>query len=309
MTQNKSIQLLEPLKILITGGTGLVGKKLAFALRTGGHEVRILSRNPQGIDGGFYGDYEKDEMDANALKDLDIVIHLAGASVAGGRWTKKRKREILQSRTGTAKMIFRNLMENNISLKRYITASGTGYYGSRKGEILTEQSSPGTAFLSDVCVQWEDAGTSFKNTGAKVYANRIGVVLSLNGCFIRELLPILKFNLLSGLGSGKQFTPWIHIDDLIKILVKETEGELAPGVYNAVSPQPATNKEIITALAKAAGKKIILPNIPAFFIQLALGEMSTELLADINVVPANLQSQQFEFTHPEIQDAMNIELA
>jgi uncharacterized protein len=294
------------MRILITGGTGLVGSRLAEVLRTEGHIVRILSRRKSDPDQNiFHWNYHTNELDERALEKLNAVVHLAGKSVASGRWTMERKQDILDSRVRTADLILRKLQERNQIIQTYIGASATGFYGNRPNETMTELSPKGNGFLSDVCLKWEKSASYYGSIRAEVFVNRIGVVLSENGGFVKQMFQLFRLKLASELGSGKQKMSWIHLEDLVEIIRQQISGELPSNTYNAVAPNPVTHHEMMSSLAKKCNTKIWLPNMPKWFLKLIFGELALELTANQEALPVALKNQGFNYKYPVLQSAVD----
>ncbi len=291
--------------IAITGGTGTVGSHLAKTLRSRGHEVRILTRDARGREGFYSWDPVKGLIDETVLENCDAIVHLAGSSVAAGRWTKARKKEILHSRVDSAQLLYRVLEESDSKLSRIVSASAIGYYGHQRTEVLTEDSTKGVGFLADVCDRWEESADRFKDHGAEVLKARIGIVMSKEGGFVERVSKLIRMVLGAVLGSGKQITSWIHIDDLVNLLADMAEGKLAAGAYNAVSPQPVEHRHIIKGMSKRLNRPILLPNAPKFALQLLFGELSKELLSSQNVSAQKLLDSGFEFKYPNIDQALD----
>ncbi|MCB0733331.1 MAG: TIGR01777 family protein [Flavobacteriales bacterium] len=300
MAQSNANQLHTPKTILITGGRGFIGRALTHQLKSRGHRVRHLSRSRR--PDTFYWNIEKSEIDPEALRDVQVIIHLAGASVAEGRWTAGRKKLLRSSRIDSAKLLYRALVESGANLERFISASGTGYYGVSNEKAFVESDPPASGFLADLCVDWEQSVQPFTDFGAQVTVNRIGIVMHPDGGFVAKLKPLVNAGLGSILGTGKQILPWVHLDDLVDVFVQEVEGVLHQPVYNIVAPATTTHAEVMHALAHAVNRKIWLPKVPGFIIRLALGKLATELLESQDTQPAQLISEGFVFRHPTIDN-------
>ena len=254
-------------KIIITGGTGLVGKRLSKLLIDKNHEVVILSRNPKN-ENEFKWDISSNYVDEKALVNSDYIIHLAGAGIADKRWTEERKQIIIDSRVKTANLLFDKITELKIELKGFISASGIGYYGAiTSDKIFKENDAPENDFISKVCVEWEKSVHQFKELNIQVTILRTGVVLSKTGGALQKMNTPL---FLSALGNGKQFLPWIHIDDLCNLYVKSIENSYFKGVFNAVAPEHQTNKNFNKTLSKIIQKPVLLFKIPSFILNIFL---------------------------------------
>ncbi len=287
--------------ILISGATGLVGKKIARELKAKNYTVRCLSRK-KGND-FFYWSPEENYIDPKAFENLDVIIHLAGAPVSE-RWTDDYKKELYDSRIKTAKLLFDYTKKYAPGLNTFITASGSNYYGTFTSEKkLTESDENSKDFLGNLCRDWENAAFKFEAMGTRVIALRTGAVLSENNGILKKLTPIVKMNLASPLGSGKQIMPWIHIDDLVAIYIFTLENENLKGAFNAVAPESVTNREFTKKLAKVMNKAIIFPNVPSVILKLMLGEMSSIALEGSTVSAQKIQNTGFRFKFPELGPA------
>ncbi len=294
--------------ILISGGTGLVGKALSSRLILEGHEVRILSRFPDSsIDiKSYVWDVENNKIDERAFIDVEHIIHLAGSGIADNRWTSKRKKEIIDSRVNSINLITSILKKNNIQLKSFIGASAVGIYGMNTSEkIYTESDTGKEDFLTQTCIRWENSYKEIQALSERNCIIRIGVVLSANGGALKKLIPLFKLGLGSAVGSGKQYIPWIHIDDLVSVFCQALFNQNFNGVYNAVSPQYTTNLSFSIQLAKALSKPFILPNIPAFFLKMIFGEMANVLLKGSRISSQKLINNNFHFKFNTINEALN----
>ena len=262
-------------KILITGGTGLIGKYLQQKLKEKNHAVVILTRNPT-LKNEFKWDIKKEYVDDNAFKDVTHIIHLAGAGIADEKWTIKRKKELIDSRVQSANLLLKKIKDLKIDLKGFVSASGIGYYGAITSEkIFTEDDIPENDFISKVCIEWEKAAHQFKQLNIPVTILRTGIVLTkLGGALPKINTPLF----LATLGTGKQYMPWIHIDDLCNIYVKTVEDVRFIGVYNAVAPEHETNDSFTKKLSKTISKPIFPLNAPSFVLKTILGEMACILL-------------------------------
>lgn len=290
--------------ILITGASGLVGSKLTKELKLQGHQTSVLGRSKK-INSpfpNFKWDYASDYLEAEALDGIDTIVHLAGAGVAEQKWTKDRKTVIFESRTQTSHLLYKRLKEGNHSVKTVVAASAIGIYGSDTGNAIVKESSPvGHDFLAHVTDAWELATRKYAELGIRVVQLRIGVVLSSEGGALVELL---KPPVAAGLGKGNQYMSWIHIDDLVQMIIRSIEDESFEGPYNAVAPRPVSNKELTKAAAKAFGKTFMPINVPSLVLKVMLGEMAMIVLGGCRVSSEKIQKAGFEFKFSKIEEAV-----
>ena len=294
------------MKILITGGTGLVGNHLSKILKKKGYDVAILSRE-KNINANiktYSWNVDKKEIDTEAIEKTDYIIHLAGAGIAEKRWSKKRKQLIIDSRIKSADFILSKIKENKIQLKAFISASAIGYYGAiTSDKIFIETDVAATDFLGNTCSLWEQAVDRFDELGIRTVKIRTGIILSKeDGALAKMTIPV-KMGIGSSIGSGKQFIPWIHIDDLCNIYVKAIEDNKLKGAYNAVAPEHITNRELTKALAFALNKPFYFPNVPALLIKLLFGKMADILLKGSRVSSEKITNSGFNFSFPNIKGA------
>lgn len=297
------------MKIMITGGTGLIGRALAAKLLHAGHQIVILSRTKQRIPRvkTFQWDLDKNWIEDGAFEGVEAIVHLAGEGIADKRWTRTRKQEIIESRTKPVEVLSRYVSENKIGVEAFVTASAIGYYGGDTfEEIMTERSKPGSDFLAGCTVQWEEAADTFgKENKCRVVKIRTGIVLSKEGGVLSRLMKPVKLGLGSPLGSGKQWISWIHIEDLTEFYYCALENAAMEGAYNAVSSNPVTNKKFILEIASALGKKIWLPAVPAFLLRLILGEMSVVVLGSSFVKNRRNEKEKiFDLRFESIEEAL-----
>lgn len=290
--------------VLITGGTGLVGTRLTELLLQKGYTVSYLSRSA-GSEGSaiqpgvrVYGwDIEKGELDAEALREADYLIHLAGAGVADKRWTRERKQEIITSRTASAGLIAAGLETVRHRVRAFISASAIGFYGADTGrQIMTEESPSGSDFLAEVTRRWETAADAIAQLGIRTVKLRIGIVLSGQGGALVKIAQPVRLGAGAPLGSGKQITSWIHVDDLARLFVYALENESMQGGYNAVAPNPVTNEKLTHLVAQVLDKPLWLPKVPAFGIRLAMGEMAEIVLGGNHVLNGRI-ARETAFTY------------
>lgn len=294
--------------ILITGGSGFVGKHLTNLLITNGYSVSILSRNSKqnSFDISYYQwDVMKNLIDEKAILNSDFIIHLAGENIAEKRWTSKRKAEIIDSREQSTRLLYSVLKKNNKKLEAFVSASAVGIYGAINGdEICTEYTPPENDFLGSTCQKWEASVDKIKDLGIRTVKIRTGLVLGKEDGFLKQLIPIFKLRLGSALGSGKQYMPWIHIDDLSAIYLEAINNSNMIGTYNAAINDNTTNTVFSKTLAKIYGYSLWLPNIPAFLIQLALGEMAQIILKGRRVSSEKIEKIGFKFQFKDLEQAI-----
>ncbi len=265
--------------VLITGGSGLIGRKLTQALSTQGHEVRWLSRNA-GTRGGvraFAWDVKQGRIDPEALHGVDRIVHLAGAGIADKRWTKARIVELIASRADSARHLLRAAQENGCAPECFVSASGSGYYGAvTRDAHFTESDPPGTDTIARITVEWERAVDEWGSL-CRVVKLRTPVVLAREGGAWPKLAAPARWGLAAPLGSGKQWMPWIHIDDLVRAYLHALDEKHMHGAYNVLGGN-ATNADFMRSVARAVGRPFWLPRVPGFLLKAALGEMAVLLL-------------------------------
>lgn len=292
--------------ILITGGSGLVGKHLTKLLLQKGYTVSHLSRQENNIPQvkTFLWDVAQSKIDENCISGVDIIIHLAGAGIAEERWTDERKKEIIDSRTQSIRLIYGLLKQHPHQVKKVISASATGYYSDRGDELLTEESSPAGDFLGKCCVDWEQAVDEGEALGLAILKFRTGVVLTDEGGALKKLAMPVKFGFGAALGSGRQWIPWIHLQDTIYMYLFGIKKPLT-GVYNMVAPNPVTNQKLTVTTAIRLHRPLWLPHVPAFALKLALGEMSAVVLGSTRVSAEKIEQAGFQFKYPQIKEAIS----
>ena len=283
------------MKVLLTGATGFLGKRVTGRLEQAGHRVLPVSRAP-----GRGFDWSEESL-RKGVGACDAVCHLAGESIAA-RWTGRRKGEVLRSRVETTDRLARLLAEKGSGA--LVSASAVGFYGDRGDEELDETSGAGTGFLAEVCRAWEDATRPARDAGLRVAAVRIGVILGAEGGALKRMLPVFRLGLGGRLGSGDQWFPWVHADDLACLFVHLLESRSATGVYNGTSPNPVKNREFTATLARVLGRPAFLP-APAFALRLVLGEMAEMLLGGQRALPRRAPEARFTFNHPDLEPALH----
>lgn len=292
--------------ILITGASGLIGERLTQMLVSRNHRVSHLGRSKKaGNVPSFVWDITKGHLDENALTNVDAVIHLAGASVGEKRWTPNRKKEILESRTQSTKLLFKALSERKHNVKTFASASAIGFYGfDNDGVMISEQYPAGKDFLASVTRQWEEEVDKLNGLGLRTVKLRIGIVLSEKGGALKQMATPVKLFVGSPLGSGDQYVSWIHLDDVCNMFVKAVEDQSMNGAYNAVAPNPVTNRELTKAIASALNKPMMLPPVPAFALKIILGEMADIVVTGSKVSPEKMLKAGFEFRFTRVEDAV-----
>jgi uncharacterized protein (TIGR01777 family) len=300
--------MANPSNILVTGATGLIGARLTKTLEATGHTVLKAVRRQARNDHEVRWIPERGEIDATRLEGIRGVVHLAGANIAGQRWSEHYKQEIRESRVKGTRLIAEALAQLTHKPRVFVCASAIGYYGDRGDEVLTEESAAGTGFLPEVCVAWEKACQPAHDVGIRTVNPRIGVVLSKEGGALKSMLLPFKFGLGGVVGNGRQYLSWIALDDIVKALQMVLTNESLAGPVNLVSPHAVTNREYTKTLGKVLAKPTIFP-LPAFAARIALGEMADELLlSSTRVVPTKLQQAGFKYAYPELEAALRHEL-
>lgn len=296
-------------KVIITGGTGLLGTYLSKLLQAKGHQVYLFTRNIESAKrkspeaSGYFlwkgnaADYSRE------LTGMDAVIHLAGANVAGRRWNEAYKKEILESRTGSTRALIESMKKLDKRPETFICSSAVGYYGNRGDEELTENSQVADTFLADVCRQWEEEAAKAGELGVRTVSIRTGVVLSVKDGALNKML--LPFKLFAGgpLGNGRQWFPWIHIDDIAGIYMHAIENTGMRGIYNGAAPKPVRMKEFAKTLGEVLHRPSLFP-VPEFVIKIVLGEGAGVAMASQRVNADKIVSAGYKFSFPEIKGAL-----
>lgn len=298
--------------VIITGGTGLVGKRLTAHLVTKGYKVIILSRkaindsNNQSVQYATW-DIDRQTIDEQAIQTADYIIHLAGAGVMDRRWTASYKKEILNSRVKSSQLIAESLKKYPNKVKAVVSASAIGWYGadSDPARPFVEDDVPSTDFLGQTCTAWEKSISVAADSGARLCILRTGIVLSNEGGALAEFIKPLRFGLAAILGNGHQMISWIHIDDLCRLFIFAMENNTMKGSYNAVTGMPVSNKQLTLTLAKIKRGRFFIPFfVPAFLLKMILGEGSIEVLKSTTVSNAKAMAAGFTFLYPSIETAM-----
>lgn len=301
----REIQKRMSLKILVTGASGVVGRHLLPYLTTQGHSVVTLGRRPDtGKDGAFHWDPGRGVMDERALEGVDAVIHLAGSNLAAGRWTRARKREILESRTQGTRLLVEAMARTEKPVSTLVSSSAVGFYGDTGDDEATEDSGPGKGFLADVCRAWEAEALPAQSRGTRVVLMRTGVVLTPNGGALGALLPVFRKGAGGPVAGGRQWMSWISADDLAAALLHSVEHSDLEGPCNGVAPTAERNRDFTRVLGHVLNRPAVVP-VPGSVLKLAYGQMATEtILASCRVAPKRLEETGFRFRHPDLEPAL-----
>jgi uncharacterized protein (TIGR01777 family) len=293
--------------ILVTGASGLIGQKLIALLLEENYTVKTLTRAPFKINEKvqqFIWDVELQQIDLKALEEVNTIIHLAGESVAGKRWTKTQKERLHNSRIDSTRLLFNTLSKIRHSVKNIISASAVGYYGDRGAALLNEESPMGTGFLAELCRDWEREVMKFSTLNIREVRGRIGIVLSKTGGALPEMMKTFPMGIAGYFAKENLYYPWIHIDDLCAAFLFCIENENCNGAFNFTGPAPVLQKEIITTAVETFHSKAIVAPIPPFILKVALGEMAEMVLNSQRCTPEKLSNQGFRFQFSTIQEAM-----
>ncbi len=297
------------MKVIITGGSGLIGSELASQLVKKGYEVAILGRKSSehpGLPYQFFSwDIENEYIDEKVFDNSSVIVHLAGANISEKRWSIHQKMTIEKSRVKSTELLYKTCKRLKKMPNAFISSSAIGYYGTfTSNKVFSETDSHGEDFLAQIGKKWEDSADMFEDEGVRTVKIRTGVVLSNKGAAYVKMSKAVKFGLAAAFGSGSQYVPWIHIDDIVSIFIKSIEDDKMYGAYNGVSPNSLNNKELIKAIAKSLKKPYFMPNIPEFIIRSLFGEMSSILLKGSRVSANKILEQGFVFQYPDIKSAL-----
>lgn len=294
--------------VLISGGSGFIGRNLTTLLLAKGYSVSILSRSEKQNTGDIFyykWDVAKQTIDDEAILKADYIIHLAGENIAEKRWTAKRKAAIIDSREKSTQLLYSVLKKHYKKLDAFVSASAVGIYGAVNGEeICTENMKPANDFLGYTCQKWEDSIDFIENLNIRTVKIRTGLVLGKNDGFLKKLIPLFKYRLGSALGSGKQYMPWIHVDDLCAIYLQAISDTSMEGPYNAAICDNTTNTVFSKTLARVFGYSIWLPNVPAFVLKLVMGEMAKIVLTGRRVSSDKIEQTGFKFKFNNLEEAL-----
>lgn len=296
-------------KVVITGGSGLIGVSLTHLLIREGYEVVHLTRDKNSLCGvrTYLWDTKRNYIEEGALDNASHVIHLAGSSIAGGKWTEERKRSIINSRTKTAALLFRKVQEKKIQLKSFISASGISYYGTlTSDQIFTENDLPATDskkdFASRCVLEWENEVDRFSLI-TRVVKLRTGIVLDFHGGALQKIYGPMQWGMGAALGNGKQWMPWIHIEDICRMYLFALKNNIE-GSFNAVAPTHISNKGFVQILATITKHRLLFPNVPIFLLRMMFGEMANIVLEGSRVSSEKIEQVGFKFEFPELKEAL-----
>lgn len=292
--------------ILLTGGSGLLGRHLTKALQAKGYTVSHLSRKAGNIPNvkTFVWDIDKGTIDEHCIDGVDTIVHLAGSGIAEKRWTEARKKDLIDSRVKSIELIYGLLKRKQHQVASVVSASGIGYYSDRGNELMFESSTPNNSFQSQCCVLWEAAVDDGEKLGLRILKFRTGIVLDKDGGALPQLAQPVKLFVGSPIGSGRQWIPWIHWQDVVDMYLLGIENNTMSGVYNMVAPNPVTNKQLTQSVAKHLHKPLWAPNVPAFVLKLLLGELSTLVLGSTKVSAQKIEEAGFAFKYAQLDEAL-----
>ncbi len=296
-------------KVLVTGGTGFIGRRVCDALQTKDYAVNVVSRDTeraktklQSVDGIYAWNPETEQLPTEATSDIHAVVHLAGETIAG-RWNAKKKQRIRDSRVLSTQNLVSSLASSESKPKVLVCASAIGLYGATGDDSFTEESATGTDFLAEVCQEWEAEGHKASELGIRVVHVRIGLVLGMGGGLLEQVLPPFKMGAGGKLGTGKQWMSWIHIDDVVGIITHSLENDEIQGALNATAPNPIRNIEFTKTLGSVLRKPAILP-VPTFALHMLMGEFAEFVTLSQNVLPEKTEASGYEFQYSTLETAL-----
>ncbi|MFN2334035.1 MAG: TIGR01777 family oxidoreductase [Wenzhouxiangellaceae bacterium] len=292
------------MRVLITGGSGFIGRRLCDRLADSGHELLVVSRNPASAAAKLpAGTRVKPNVHDFVADQPDAVVNLAGEPIAEGRWSESKKSELVDSRVRITRAVAELCRTAETPPRVLVSASAMGYYGDQGDHDVTEETPPHQEFVHELCARWEDAAHEVEDQGVRVAIARIGLVLDQGGGMLAKTLTPFKLGVGGRLGNGKQYMPWIHRDDMVRILIFLLERDDLSGPFNASAPNPVTNAEFTQTLASELNRPAILP-APAIALKLAFGEMSRLLLTGAKMLPKRLANAGFEFRYSSLEAAL-----
>tara|TARA_B110001452_G_scaffold40542_1_gene31013 strand:- start:466 stop:1365 length:900 start_codon:yes stop_codon:yes gene_type:complete len=295
------------MKILISGGSGLLGSALTKKLLKNNIEVVHLTRYKSSKNDvkNYLWNWEKNEIDENCFSGVTHIVHLAGAGIAEKAWTQKRKEQIVKSRVFTTRLLHSKTSELNLPISAFIAASAVGIYGGQiSDKVFTEEDEPFEDFMGNCCEQWENSVDKFESK-SKVVKLRLGVILDKNHGALPRIANMVKNGIGSPLGDGKQYMPWIHIKDAVNIFFESIVNEKISGTFNVVSSDYITNSELTNKIGEVFNKKIWLPNVPSFVLKFLYGEMSDTILKGVKVSNEKLKEIELKLKYEKIEDALS----
>jgi len=293
--------------VLLTGGSGLIGRYLTTALLSEGYRVTHLSRNADhsGKVKVFSWNPEERKINPEIFEGVDYLVHLAGANIGQKRWTTARKEEIVNSRSTSAGFLHKIITENKINLKAFISASATGYYGSvTSDKIFEEDDLPSEDFLGTTCRSWEEGADLFAKKGIRTVKIRTSVVLEKNDSALSKLMESARFGIVVRLGNGKQYFPWIHITDLCNIYLKAIMDKNMYGAFNATAPEHITHNDFVRTMARIMNKPVFLPPVPAWILRAVMGEMSDIVLKGSRISSEKIIKSGYNFRYNKLDEAL-----
>jgi uncharacterized protein (TIGR01777 family) len=292
--------------ILITGASGLIGTKLTELLQHEGRHVAHLSRSNRGNKTTtFLWDIAKAKLDREALQGTDTIVHLAGAGVGEKRWTAAYKKEILESRTLSTRLLYDTLRQHPHTVRTFISASAIGYYGFEDNDsLLTEEHPAGKDFMAQVTRAWEEEVDRIATLGIRVVKIRIGIVLAADGGALEQMAKPVKLFVGAPLGTGRQNVSWIHINDICRIFIKAIDDETMHGAYNGTGPYATTNRDLTKAIGQALDRPVFMPPVPGVVLKIILGQMAEVVLTGSNVSSQKIQQEGFQFQFKTLESAL-----